>query len=124
MNQEQRNELEFVRDRIVGFDAECSEKEYTDTGDAWDLLNAAKGAIEGALKQKEPNGPFMGCLECGCTDIEHECWVETNTNRPTDDCGSKNIWCPQCQTSEGRCIEVDKLKPYDAEAEHGIPEGE
>ena len=63
----------------------------------------------------KPSGPFWGCMDCGCTDIEHESWVETNGGKPTDDCGSKNIWCPQCETSEGRAVEVSELRPYDAE---------
>ncbi len=61
-------------------------------------------------------GQLYGCSECGCTDIEYECWVLLNTNEMTDDCGGSNIWCPQCESHELRSTEVDELKPYEKEA--------
>jgi hypothetical protein len=48
-----RSELEFIRDRIIEFAAECEEKEYTDAGDAWELLKAARDIIDGALPSTE-----------------------------------------------------------------------
>ncbi len=64
-----------------------------------------------------PPEHLFGCSECGCTDIEHESWVETNTGKVTDDCGSLSVWCPQCENADNRSVEVDRLKPYKAPGE-------
>ena len=122
MNEQHRETLGLVAERIRGFDKACREVDYTEIGDAWDLLYEARDAIDEALKSVEKRGPYYGCAACGCTDIEYQCWVAMNTDRPTDDCGSSNVWCPQCEDSEGRSVEVEQLKPYDPEASHGIPE--
>jgi hypothetical protein len=123
MNQEHTEALARVSERIRGFDEACNEREYTDVGDAWEILYAAREAIDNAVGAKTPNGPYYGCEACGCTDIEYQCWVELNTGKPTDDCGSLNVWCPQCDDAESRSVEVDRLKPYDPSERGGIPEG-
>lgn len=34
---------------IDKFDKQCAKKEYTDTGDAWDLLNSIRTTLKGEL---------------------------------------------------------------------------
>ena len=72
--------------------------------------------LHGKWVWRERSGVLWGCEECGCTDIEHQSWVDANTGEVTDDCGSRDVWCPQCECSEARCEEVERLKPYTAAA--------
>ena len=69
------------------------------------------GGLNGKWVWRPRQTLLFGCTHCGCTDIEYQSWVELNTGIVTDDCGSSDIWCPQCE-AESRCDEVDALKPY------------
>ena len=51
---ERMQDLALQRQRLYEFNAECEAEEYTDTGEAWDLLNALDIAITDALKAYNP----------------------------------------------------------------------
>ncbi len=48
----QHEQLTLVHERIVAFDKECEEREHTDVGDAWDILNHAEGVLSSVLGAK------------------------------------------------------------------------
>lgn len=87
--------------------------EVSDTYQAVYCRDCHTGEQSGKWVWRERRKPLFGCAYCGCTDIEYESWVEVNTGNVTDDCNSRNRWCPQCQDSETRSDEVDRLQPYD-----------
>ena len=51
MKDSTKERLEAVVKRIKDFDILCSDEEYTDSGDAWDVLNFALENCEQVLKE-------------------------------------------------------------------------
>lgn len=50
--------LRGIAETIDGYDAQCAEAEYTDTGQAWDVLNGIRTSCRAALPaQLEPEAP-------------------------------------------------------------------
>ena len=45
----EREEVEEAVDAINAFDEQCAKDEYTDTGEAWQVINEAKAALLTAL---------------------------------------------------------------------------
>lgn len=41
---------------------------------------------------------YEACDECGCTDIQSECWVTVNTSEVQDSSGD-GYFCPQCDVN-------------------------
>jgi hypothetical protein len=52
MNGKDRLALQGVVDEINEFDDKTEEEEYTDTGEAWELLNRIKSTLRGLIKKK------------------------------------------------------------------------
>lgn len=61
---------------------------------------------------KEPLATWYACPTCGCTDIQHEEWIETNTGERTGDPAGTDSWCPQCNDHFSCSVEAPTPKPY------------
>ena len=59
------NKIEDMRDRIRGFELECQAEEYTDTGDAWEVLQACEKLLNELVKEITH---MTKKAEHGCTD--------------------------------------------------------
>ena len=64
-------DLNDDRLRLAEFNRECQEEEYTDTGDAWELLERLDESITAALIAWNPLRYFHLCK--GCDRPEAEC---------------------------------------------------
>ncbi len=53
MNKQQREALLNLRNTIQAFDACCSEREHTDVGEVWDILNNAVAVLTAILEPVE-----------------------------------------------------------------------
>ncbi len=76
MNQDTLEALRLALDRIQDFNRECEEAEYTDTGDAWDVIGQAHDAIEAVFtptKNEETARPEYRCDTCGGHRL-HRCF--------------------------------------------------
>ena len=52
------------------------------------------------------------CGNCGKTNIQHECWVDVNTDKVLDGIdGNDSVWCPDCEEHSkwfGPLVEVNE----------------
>lgn len=56
---------------------------------------------------------YYACPVCGCTDVETQTWVKTNTNEPTDCVDNEEYFCPRCEgVGDAQLDTTDKLDPY------------
>ena len=113
---EQCGSEKVVCEGYTRWNAEQQQFELAEVSDTYQAVychDCNTGERSGKWVWRKRQLPLYGCVHCGCTDIEYQSWVEVNTGIVTDDCGSNNRWCPQCQDSESRSEEVDLLKPYE-----------
>jgi len=60
------------------------------------------------------DGQYYCCDQCGCTDVEQECWIKLNDDPVTitDVSGDPSgIYCPQCDNYYARLGFTDTLQP-------------
>lgn len=60
MNQRKRNELAV--NIINDFDQKCEEDQYTDTGEAWEVLNVVRGLITPRPRRTHPEPLWMALV--------------------------------------------------------------
>lgn len=63
-----------------------------------------------------PRVSYECCRDCGCTDIEVECWVNLATDEVGDSAGDE-YWCPQCEDHHKYSHQRDNEQPYDGNAD-------
>lgn len=76
----------------------------------WNALVHA--AIE-AVKTPPRRDEVAACSRCGGMRIEHESWVDTNRNKPTDRDSGDDTWCPRC-SEHVRVLRLRRFADSDA----------
>lgn len=97
--------LETVEELLNGDDAISP---GTVEGLLKDILTLEKGF---RLKFDTRSPEDWVCPECGCDEIQHEDWIETNTSKLIGGNENTEYWCPKCETHYGS---VELRKDFEA----------